>query len=481
VKKKSPHTGRQDALLKRVDNLIRSHHLLTENDVVIVGVSGGPDSIALLHLLRRLTISIRMVAVYVNHGLRPDETGAEIHLIEGLCNILHVVFETATVDVQGERQHTGASIEEAARNLRYIALETARRQHGASLIAVGHTADDQVEEMLIRLIRGSGRKGLAGMDLQRDSVIRPLLQEKKQTLIDYLEENYIPFCLDSSNLKRIFLRNRVRLDLLPYLERNFNDSIRQTLLQTAEILNTEEELLAQLTEESYRNLVEVCTDRDSDTEPCPEQIKIRTQPFLDCHQALQRRILEKVCWMMLTRPGFRQIEQIRRLFEHGLNGAELHLGLGLRVWKTGEEIVFSHPTGRKGFRGSGLEDSAIALTVEGPGIFSIADHILSIHLQSERPTKLHDSMLLLDAERITFPLQLRNPLPGERFRPLGTLGRKKTNRFLTDAKIPRQERRHFPVLVSEGRIIAIAGLRIDHDFRVQDDTRRFLLIDWQKS
>lgn len=477
MKKKSPNTGR-DALLKRVKNLIVTHRLVTKNNTVIIAVSGGPDSMALLHLLYRINLPAKLVAVYVNHGLRPEETGAEIRLIEGLCHSLHIPFETVEVDVHRERQHTGASIEEAARTLRYHALEEIRRRLGAAVIAVAHTADDQAEEVLIRLIRGSGRKGLSGMDLHRDSIIRPLLQEKKQALTDYLEENSIPFCLDSSNRQRVFLRNRVRLDLLPYLEQKFNSSIRQTLLQTAEILKAEEELLSRLTEESCQRLLETHDNHISGTEPCPERIMIKIRPFLDCHQALQRRILEKICWIMLTRPGFRQIEQIRSLVRDGHNGAELHLGGGLRVWKTAKNAVFSHPAGRKGFRGSGLEEGVPVMTVNGPGIYPCATHTFSISLQAERPCKLRDSELLLDADRIIFPLQLRNPLPGEQFRPLGATGRKKINRFLTDAKIPRQDRRFFPVLLSEGRIIAIAGLRIDHDYRVKDDTRCFLLIDW---
>lgn len=183
---------------------------------------------------------------------------------------------------------------------------------------------------------------------------------------------------------------------------------------------------------------------------------------------------------MMTRPGFRQIELIRNLIGKGLNGAEIHLGAGLRVWKTNNEVIFTHPAGRKGFRGSGLENAPVEITANGPGIFPCATHVLSIRLQTERPGELRGSELLLDAEQITFPLLLRNPLPGERFRPLGATGRKKINRFLTDAKIPKQDRRFFPVLLSADKIIAIAGLRIDHDCRVREDTRRFLLIDWRR-
>jgi tRNA(Ile)-lysidine synthase len=481
VKNKLPDTMSQDLLVGRVERLILAHGLLEKTESVIVAVSGGPDSIALLHLLYRINRQARLIAVYVNHGLRPQEIDNEIRLIERVCNRLNIPFESTGVDVQTERELNGTSLEEAARTLRYKALEAIRRHHGATAIAVAHTADDQAEELLIRLIRGTGRKGLSGMALRRESIIRPLLQEKKQTLIDYLEATGLPFCLDSSNQQRLFLRNRVRLDLLPYLERNFNSAIRRNLLQTVEILRDEEELLEQLTEDVCKNIIETKKDPSTDVGSCPETIRIKTRSFLDCHPALQRRVLERVCWMMQTRPGFRQVEQIRHIALEGRNGAETHLGHGLRVWKMNEEMLFSHPGGRKGFRGSGLEAPPFSLTIEGPGLFPVAGHVLSVTLQPKKPDVLDDNELLLDAELITFPLLLRLPFPGERFRPRGAMGRKKINRFLTDAKIPRQERYAHPVLVSADRIIAVAGLRIDHEFRVQDNTRRFLRITWRKS
>ena len=479
VNKKSCETEKQEILLTRLEGLIAAHGLLSRNDPVIVGVSAGPDSLALLHLLSRIRIPVRLFAVYVDHGLRPEETGREFSMVTALCNELRIPAERAVADVRGERKRTGTSIEDAARIVRYRALEAARRAHGAAVIAVAHTADDQAEEVLIRLIRGSGRMGLSGMAFRRDTIIRPLLQEKKQTLIDYLQRNAIPYCLDSSNREGIFLRNRVRLDLLPYLEQGYNSAIRQTLLQTAEILTSEEELLVKLAEKEFCSLTEI--EQGPEAGSCLERIKIRIQAFLDCHPALQRRILEKACWMMSTRPGFRQIEQIRHLMTGGGNGAQLHLAQGLRVRKSGTEVLFSHPSGRIAFRGNALEEEALSLTVSEPGIFSVADHVLSVSLLPKGPEKLSATALLLDAGKATFPLRLRSPVPGERFRPLGAPGRKKVHRFLTDARIPREERRAFPVLLSADRIIAVAGLRIEHDCRVTEDTRSYLLIEWRRA
>ena len=480
MNKKSPEINSQDPLLTRFEDLIAVHGLLSADDTVIVGVSAGPDSVALLHLLSRISLPVRLFAVYVDHGLRPDETGNEFSLIADLCNTLRIPAERAVVDVRAEQKRMGTSLEDAARSARYQALEAARRRHAAAVIAVAHTADDQAEEILIRLIRGSGRKGLSGMVLRRDTIIRPLLQEAKQSLVAYLERNAIPFCIDSSNRERVFLRNRVRLDLLPYLEQNYNSSIRQTLLQTAEILRSEEELLDQLTQTAFNGLTTIAAD-PLVTPARHAQISIAVQAFLDCPLALQRRILEKTCWMMSTRPGFRQIEQIRHLMKDSDNGAQLHLGMGLRVRKTGGKLVFSHPSGRSRFRGNTREETAIALTVPGTGFFSIAGHVLQITQLRKRPEQPPLTALLLDADTIAFPLQLRPPLPGERFRPLGAPGKKKIHRFLTDAHIPREDRHLYPVLLSADRVIAVAGLRIDHDFRIREETQSFLLIDWHRA
>jgi len=478
VSKNSSDSVNWHPLLQRLWTLIIDNHLFTKDDSIIIAVSGGPDSIALLHLLSRLDIHSGLFASYIDHGLRPEETGEEIRTIKDLCNILKIPFTATPVNVHEERQRTGASLEESARNLRYKALESERIRHGASVIAVAHTADDQAEEVLLRLIRGSGRGGLSGMALKRDTIVRPLLGERKNVLLDYLYQHQLPFCLDSSNHSRAFLRNRVRLDLLPFLEANFNPSIRKNLLQTAEILRVEENLLQQMGLDTYENVVQIDGDTRQGLNLAHKTIRMKIRRFLAVHPALQRRVLEKVLWKMGTPPGFRQIDQIRLMMKEGGNGCEIHLGRGLRVWKTGEEMVFSHPAGRKSYRGSGIEDFAILIKIPGPGSYPVANHRLTLRQVTQRPLEPVPGELLLDADLISFPLWLRTPFPGERFRPQGAAGSKKISRFLSDNKIPRRTRGNFPVLVSREKILAVAGLRIDHAYQIRKDTRNFLVVRW---
>ncbi len=324
---------------------------MQSGDTVMVAVSGGPDSVALLHILCSALPQVRFVAVYVDHGLRPAETGAEIELVQVLARQLQAGFERVSVDVRSAAQQEKTSIEETARTLRYQALEAMRLQYQGAAIAVAHTADDQAEELLIRLIRGSGRKGLSGMQFQNGRIIRPLLLESKETLLHYLQAQQIPFCIDSSNLERTYLRNRVRLDLLPYLQEHFNKSIKQTMLQTAQILQDEEALLEEMADKAWQEVARITAIQPITSESPPHTILIETKEFCKCHPALQRRILEKCCWQMKARPQFRQIALLLDLLHTGQTGAQIHLSQGLRAHKTRQVVVFSYPVGKRSYRG----------------------------------------------------------------------------------------------------------------------------------
>jgi tRNA(Ile)-lysidine synthase len=338
-------------LRHRIAALITAKAVMQSGDTVIVAVSGGPDSVALLHILCSSLPQVRFIAVYVDHGLRPDETGAEIELVQALAHQLQAGFERVSVDVKTAAQQEKTSIEETARTLRYRKFEAMRQLYQGTAIAVAHTADDQAEEVLIRLIRGSGRKGLSGMQFKNGWIIRPLLHESKDTLLHYLQTQQIPFSIDSSNLERTYLRNRVRLDLLPYLQGHFNKSIRQTLLQTAQIFEDEEALLEELADKAWQETVRVIANEPIPPQSPAHSIHIDIKEFRRCHPALQRRILEKCCWQMEARPQFRQIELLLDLVHTGQGGAQIHLSRGLRAQKRHGEVIFSYPVGKCSYRG----------------------------------------------------------------------------------------------------------------------------------
>ncbi len=446
---------------------------------LLVATSAGPDSTALLYLLAELAADLKteLVAAYVDHGLRPAESSSERQLIRFHAERLGIPFRLGAVDVPAFARQHRTSTEEAARILRYRFLEETADAVDAQFIALGHTADDQAEELLLRLLRGSGRQGLAGMRARRGRYIRPLLEVRKRQLLDYLERHTIAFHEDSSNRSTLYLRNRIRHLLLPHLAAHYNPRISQTLVQTAEVLGEEERLLEELTSDIWERLAT----------PGRDELQLDTTLFRNQPVALQRRLLERACWQLGCRPSFRGIEQIRRLAAGGGRGECLHLAGGLRVRLEPGCLLFHHPLGRRPQRGN-LESDAgpgrFRREIPGPGRYHFTEMGKELLLSLEnavpgRNEKVGGDGERLDADRLVFPLELRSIRPGDRFWPLGAPGRKKVGDFFTDHKVPRRQRRDIPVLTSNGAIAAVVGCRIDHGFRVTPETRRVLVVRWR--
>ncbi len=481
-RKKPPCASRSvRELRQRVSQLIAASALVSPGKALIIAVSGGSDSIALLHLLSTIFPAIPRVAVYVDHGLRPHETPGEISLVEKMARKCSAHFRTVAVDVARESSKKRISTEDAARKLRYQALEGVREEFQAQSIAVGHTADDQAEEILLRLIRGSGCTGLSGMRLQRGTIIRPLLHEKKATLLTYLKEQKIPFCQDSSNLDTRFLRNKIRLDLLPKLENDYNPAMRETLLQTASILHEEDRLLQTITDKAYHGQIRE-ESVPSANAPGGKKLFLTLQLFTSEHPAIQRRVLEKICWNMGSRPSFKKITNLLSLTASQHNG-EIHLAQGLRACKDGTLLFFHHPVGKSPYRGPSLiKKSFSPLTIPAPGNYPVPElnRVLLLAAVQSVPEYPAAGQLYLDPSDLHYPLVLRQPLPGDRFHPLGAPGSKKVSRFLSDQKIPAAMRDSYPILLSNKQIVAIAGLRIDHHFRLSGGEQKALLVQWKR-
>ncbi len=472
---------RLPAIVARVAALIRHHQLVTRHDKVVVAVSGGADSLALLHILRAIDLPLQLLAVYIDHGLRPSETPEEQTTIAGYCQTLAIPYLTRSVDVRGLAARDGRGLEEAARNLRYQALEKVRREHGAQVIAVGHTADDQAEQFFVRLIRGSGRKGLSGMMVRRDRIIRPLLQEQKAALVDYLQALNIRWCRDSSNLDLHFLRNRVRLQLLPLLQSKFNPSIRRAVLRTMDVLGDEEVFLEAQTAEAIERCVTAGVQLVEGEQR--SRLIVDDEKFHACHPAIRRRVLEHCFWRMAIPPTYGQIQTLLVFFGRQDKSGEIHLEDGVRAERRGSQLVLCRPLAGGRRRGGGNPPSPINLTIAGPGRYFISEAGRELVLEEQPATDGRDGgdgRLYLDRARITFPLLLRPARPGEVFHPCNGPGRRKVSRYLNDRKIPTKERMLWPVLVSETGVIALPGLRIDQAYRVTETTTALLVIAWRR-
>ncbi len=274
----------------------------------------------------------------------------------------------------------------------------------------------------------------------------------------------MPYCTDSSNTSRAYLRNKIRLELIPLLEQEFNPSIKQTILNAAAILTDEDSYLDETAEKFYCGVVSEKELSGNTNREC----SFATKPFRKIPRALGRRILEKMFRQSDCPPTFQAIEEIMKLAQKGRTGTTIHFSGGLRIIKTAEEIVFSsRPTDRN--RRHRLNDTFNeTLLIEGVGEYGVPPLGKTLCISRSAPLKTFDSSVqCVDAHKAIFPFELRAPLPGEQFQPLGAPGKKKISRFFSDRKLPRHQRYLFPVLVSaDNEVVAIPGITISDSMKV---------------
>lgn len=338
-------------LESKISSILTDNDLVSTGSTVVVGVSCGPDSMALLHLLdaARSKISFSLVAVYVDHGLRPEETPDERERIREVAEKLSIPYEIVEVDVRAEAKTRKISIEHAARELRYRAFARVASRYEADITAVGHNADDQVEELLLRLLRGGSRKALSGMLRKTGTIIRPLLDFPKSVLLEYLADRGITYCQDSSNLESHYLRNRIRLKLLPLLEKEYDSGVRKALLKTVGNLREDEDLLSKLVKEAGEKAV-VC--REDKENAGGLSIRLDRNLFRTYHPAIQRRLVENLLWEIGSAARYEHILAVVKATVENKSGGELHLSRGLRAVIAREHVLFYYPRGKTGWRGS---------------------------------------------------------------------------------------------------------------------------------
>lgn len=450
-----------DTFVGTIRGTIQKHSMLQQGDIVLIGLSGGPDSVCLLHLLRGIQerFDLTLHAVYVNHNLRPDEIPDEISFCEKTCRELNVNFVLKSVDVAGQQRQQGLSRQEAGRDLRYKAFDEAAAELGASKIALAHNADDQAETIFMRLIRGSGPKGLGGIPPKRGRIIRPLIETERSLIEQFLTHENISSVTDSSNLKQDYLRNRFRLSLMPELKK-INPNLLNTIMTTASILQEEERYLEIIVTKTLMKLISRKT---------PHRIELFLSPLERLETVILRRVLRRAIDATegLRSIGFLHIEDITHLLKHGRPGDRIYLPKGIRVIR---------------------EYALLTITSEEP--VKIADYLLrpgdeiavvgaGVVIRASIEEGLADpgdgkSSVLLDAGKMTFPLTIRARRCGDFFYPHGFGKRKKLQDYLVDEKVPRDEREQIPVLLSGSDIIWIAGYRSDERFRPSDDTKKYL-------
>ncbi|HEX7055842.1 MAG TPA: tRNA lysidine(34) synthetase TilS [Bacilli bacterium] len=470
-----------DDLIRQVEATIEEEGLLARGDKIVVAVSGGPDSVALLHVLFSLAKKWdwQLVAAHVNHRFRPAESEKEAEQVRLLAARLDVPFAYAQIDVPAYASERGLNPQAAAREKRYAFLHEAANQYGATKLALAHHADDQAETVLMRIIHGTGLTGLAGIPIKRTEknlqLIRPLLRNTKRELENYCRAAGLAYCIDSSNLQRKYVRNRIRLDVLPLLS-SINPEIRGSLNRLAAQAEVDGGLLDALAMRRYAVLV---VEKQS-------ECTFARFSFLKLHVALQRRMIKLILSYLAAKTrktaflarfsDFRTIETMRvAIARDAPSTLRLDIGGALRFIREYERIRIVSAAALAKPRHYLYHVAAV------PARLWIAEAGCTLTFETADAATVMETgdqnTAVFDFDRLRFPLAVRNRRDGDRMRPQGLNGSKKVKNMFIDDKVPPENRDCLPLIIDAGgTILWIPQLRRSDHAAVGDRTTRVLII-----
>lgn len=460
-----------------VEKTMASHGMIARNDTVLVAVSGGPDSVALLYTLADIAIKYELVLgiAHLNHCLRGDESDADEVFVTTLAKKTGFPVYTRKADIRKEQAKTGRSIEETGRDARYHFFSQIASTHGYNRIALGHNRDDNAELILINMLRGAGPKGLGGIPPVRANLIRPLFERSKKEIVSFLKEIGVSFSIDRTNSENIYLRNKIRNRLIPELA-TYNPNIIDTLCRLGNIVREEDDWSEQLISEYLTKSV---IGKTSDS------IALSAPSLRSLHPAALRRVIRRAVRQVksdLRRISFKHIDSAMHLLK--TNGqASIDLPGQIRIWKSGEVFGVRHEkkslrsarmSGRKSevnydimVNKSDAVSSAVWITEAEAWIFF--SRVTAAHLPPE--FEKDGKTAWMDWEKITFPIRIKSFRPGDRFRPLGMNGTRKVCDFLCNNKVPVEKRAVIPILECRDHIVWVSGLRIDERVKTDSSTR----------
>ena len=453
--------------------------MVSPGDRIVAAVSGGADSVVMIHLLKEMMVKtppFELAIAHLNHLTRGEDSREDAAFVAQLGGKLDLETFVEEIDVDLEKKRMKTSFQETARIVRYAFLERVLKKWGGTWIALGHTADDQVETVLMNLLRGSGTRGLSGMPPQRDRLIRPLYECFRHEVEAYINRCGLVFRSDTTNQSDDYLRNRVRRELIPLLE-SYNPQVKSTLIETSRIVNDDEECLQGLVDRLYAG-VKVETMGNGLLALDVGTINVQ-------HPALQKRLVRQAIHEAkgdLRRIGARHIQDLLVLFDAAVSGKEIHLPGGLAAICTGKSVVFYETSPEENdILSKGPESAPVEVKV--PGLTEIGVAGLKLHAELMSPgdfdkRSFSARQACLDFDKTGPVIQTRFFRPGDRFIPLGMKKSKKLKSFFIDEKIPRAERKSIPLLTTgDGDIVWVYAKRIAETYRVTDATRNILFVE----
>ncbi|MCF6158180.1 MAG: tRNA lysidine(34) synthetase TilS [wastewater metagenome] len=468
--------------------IINRYSLIKLHDSIVIGVSGGPDSVALLKILHTLNIvkdlKLHLIVAHLNHQLRGKDSSDDVRFVENLSRDLSLPFFSKNVNIQVLSDQTKSSIEETARRERYKFFMELSLKHNAISVATGHNADDNVETLLHRIIRGTGLLGLGGIPIKRSlkedppiQLIRPLLFTWRREIIAYLEREQFHYRIDKSNYETGYFRNRIRIELIPLLENRFNPNIKNTLIQLCQILNANNEYLSS---EAEKILTDCTIESTSDSYSIDVNF-LRKQP-----KVLQHVVLQKILNTMnvplkeITYKHYTRI--LNEIIKMG-KGRYFQFPGRLYSWYEHRILYF-----RKGALFKPYKPLISGTSIRIPGVTpiyplgQIVSEIQDVRDFSLETFKKHKTEYeeAFDLQSIIMPLVVRSRKKGDTVSPLGMDGHKKLKDLFIDKKVPVNERDTIPVVAMSDHPIWVIGVCIDRRVKINPNTKKIVKLTFQK-
>ncbi len=460
-------------LMRTARATIEKYGMLRKGDRIVVGVSGGPDSVALLHILNSLKdiYKVRLHAAHLEHGLREDESVEDMRFVEGLCKSLSIPFTSKQVKTGEIARASGQSVEAAARKLRYDFFDDVLKSTKSNKIATGHNANDQAETLLLNLIRGSGMAGLVGIrPAMEGRIIRPLIESMRADIEEYLTGKDIAFRVDSTNADGSFERNKVRQVLIPLLEKEFNPRIVDSMARTASIFSVVNDYLR---DEVDKVAEAAAVFKDG-------RVSLNLEALKAVPAALQHLVLYRVLRSLEEDEQvvtFDIINAVLNVAMRSKSGSRVDIGSGLVALKQYDKLLVGRDLAM-------VDRYDVQIAIPGSTTVEPAGGTFIAEVMSERPgtgeVYRSGETAYFDLAQLELPLNARSWREGDRFVPFGLSGTKKVHDIFVDEKVPVTERSKIPIICDGDGIIWIAGVRRSERARIKDDTRTILKVTFRK-
>ena len=459
-------------IFEKVLSTINKHELIQKGDKIVVGLSGGPDSVCLLHILSRLKeeLDLEIYAAHLNHQIRGIEAQKDAFYISKLCEEMGITFFIKSINVPEYCEKNGVSIEEGARKLRYEMFYEIKNNTRANKIAIGHNLNDQAETILMRMMRGTGLQGLKGIEYIRDGVIiRPILDIERNDIEEYCKQNKLNPRIDKTNLESIYTRNKIRLELIPYMKDNFNSNIIESIVRMGNSLRSDNDYIESEALIKFKEVSNIKSD----------SVEINLKPYINLHNSMKVRILRNSIKHILGDTNFidqRHIDDIIELEDESKIDKVINLPRGIYVYRKKNSIILTN-------KEIVIEEIEFCYNIPSNGFIKVKEigtiiETQVVSINKYKRSKSDKSCNWFDFNKIKGGIVVRSRRSGDKIKLSG--GSKKIKDLFIDIKIPKEDRCKVPVIADDQGILSVGNFRNSENYKIDEETKEVLKVSFKK-